>query len=217
LAVTLKAPPGLGRLAPALRALVRAALAAEGRTAGEIGIVLTDDAELRALNRRWRGIDRATDVLSFGYDERGATGGGPLRAARSALPFLAPPRRTMRGAGARRSPSATFVINPGAPAPASARRESVAKLSPAPGPGQPVSGDLVISMDRMEDQARRYRVTLGRELARLALHGALHLAGLDHQRPAERRRMRLAEGRALRAAASAVRALDRVLAPERRR
>ncbi len=153
-AVTLKAPPGLGRLAPALRALVRIALAAEGRRAGEIGIVLTGNAELRALNRRWRGIDRATDVLSFGYD------------------------RT---------------------------------LEPR------VSGDLVISMDRVDDQARRFRVTRGRELARLAVHGTLHLAGLEHRRAAERRRMRLTEDRALRAAAAAVRELDRVLAAERRR
>jgi len=170
-AVTLKAPPGLGRLAPALRALVRVALAAEGRRAGEIGIVLTGDAELRALNRRWRGIDRATDVLSFGYDEQGAERGG--------------------GAGG-------------------------AKRPPSLGPPHSVSGDLVISMDRMGDQARRYRVTRGRELARLAVHGTLHLAGLDHARPAERMRMRLAEDRALRAAAAAVRALDRVLAPARR-
>ena len=136
------------RLAPALRALVRAVLAGEGRRAGEIGIVLAADAELRALNRRWRGIDRATDVLSFGYEDR------PVR----------------------------------------------------------VSGDLVISMDRVHAQARRYRVSRGRELSRLAVHGALHLAGLDHQRPAERRAMRLRENRALAGAAGVVRALDRLLA-----
>ena len=32
---------------------------------GEIAIVLTDDAAIRALNKRWRGFDKATNVLSF--------------------------------------------------------------------------------------------------------------------------------------------------------
>lgn len=31
----------------------------------ELSIVLTDDAEQRALNRDWRGVDRPTNVLSF--------------------------------------------------------------------------------------------------------------------------------------------------------
>lgn len=39
------------------------ALAARGPV--EIAIVLGDDAEVRALNARWRGIDKPTNVLSF--------------------------------------------------------------------------------------------------------------------------------------------------------
>ena len=31
----------------------------------ELSIVLTDDAEQKALNRDWRGIDKPTNVLSF--------------------------------------------------------------------------------------------------------------------------------------------------------
>ena len=31
----------------------------------ELSIVLTDDAEQRALNREWRGVDKPTNVLSF--------------------------------------------------------------------------------------------------------------------------------------------------------
>ncbi len=32
---------------------------------GDIGVVLTDDAEIRSLNRSFRNIDSTTDVLSF--------------------------------------------------------------------------------------------------------------------------------------------------------
>ena len=153
-----------------LAALVRAALALEGRRAGEVAIVLADDPALRDLNRRWRGIDRATDVLSFSYDE------GP--------------------AAARTAPWS----RPGGPAPGSARARP------------PVHGDLVISLGRMREQARRFGVAEGEELARLVVHGTLHLAGLDHQRPAERRAMRVREDEALARGVAAVRALRRSLA-----
>lgn len=44
----------------------------------EIAIVLTGDESLRALNRRFRGIDRPTDVLSFADDSRGPFDGGSV-------------------------------------------------------------------------------------------------------------------------------------------
>jgi probable rRNA maturation factor len=44
----------------------------------ELAVVITDDASLRDLNRRFRGEDRTTDVLSFADDTRGPfTGGEP--------------------------------------------------------------------------------------------------------------------------------------------
>jgi len=165
-----------GVVAP-IRVLIRAALAAQGRRAGEIAVMLLGDADLRTLNREWRCIDRATDVLSFSYDETG-------------------PGETMKPAGGRR--------------PSGRRRLGAATLPMRT--GRRVNGDLAISLDRMRAQARRYRVTPGRELARLVIHGALHLAGLDHQRPAERRHMRAREDAVLESQRSAVRALDRALA-----
>ena len=52
-----------------LRALVRrvagAAVAALGPRQGELSLLFTNDARIRALNRRYRNIDRATNVLSF--------------------------------------------------------------------------------------------------------------------------------------------------------
>src|SRR5215831_13839080 len=122
--ISVRSPRNLAGLAPALRALVRAALRSEGRRAGEIGLLLADDATPRQLNHAYRGLDRATDVLSFVYDDAD-------------------------------------------------RDESRRPRS--------VNGDLVVSMDRVREQARRFRVTPGEELARLVVHGALHLTGLDHR------------------------------------
>ncbi len=42
-----------------------AAAAAQTRIGGEVSLVLTDDAAIRALNRTWRGKDAPTNVLSF--------------------------------------------------------------------------------------------------------------------------------------------------------
>jgi probable rRNA maturation factor len=146
--ISAKSPPRLSGVSAPLAALVRTALAVEGRRPGELGIVLTGDAPVRELNRRWRGLDRATDILSFSYDTT---------------------------------------------------------------PGPFVNGDLIVSMDRVIEQARRFRVTRGRELARLVIHGALHLTGLDHQTSVQRRRMRSRERVLLRAGAAQIRALERAL------
>lgn len=48
-----------------LRRAIAQAAALVPPTAGELAIVLTDDAAIRTLNRDWRGKDSATNVLSF--------------------------------------------------------------------------------------------------------------------------------------------------------
>jgi len=62
-------------------------------------------------------------------------------------------------------------------------------------------GDVVISLDTAERQARRGRRTLEDEVLRLMIHGALHLVGHDHVRADEARRMRAEERRIHRAIA----------------
>jgi len=57
--------PGGAALAGRVRAMARAHLAALERPGAELSVLLTGDRALRTLNRRWRGADRATDVLSF--------------------------------------------------------------------------------------------------------------------------------------------------------
>jgi probable rRNA maturation factor len=56
----------------AARAAVVATLRAEGVTAGEVGVVLVELAEMAALNAAHRGKDEPTDVLSFPLDGRDA-------------------------------------------------------------------------------------------------------------------------------------------------
>lgn len=61
-----------GGAARQVRRAVEATLAYEGASHREVSVLLTDDAEIRALNRDYRGEDRPTDVLAFAMDEAGA-------------------------------------------------------------------------------------------------------------------------------------------------
>lgn len=63
-------PDFAGRLSEEpLVALARQVLVEEGvGPATELSVLITDDATIRDLNKRFRGIDEATDVLSFGLD-----------------------------------------------------------------------------------------------------------------------------------------------------
>ena len=49
-------------------------------------------------------------------------------------------------------------------------------------PGMQVLGDVVISVEKAEEQARKRRKTLGQEIRTLLIHGVLHLLGYDHER-----------------------------------
>jgi probable rRNA maturation factor len=87
---------------------------ARGRT---IACLIANDAEVRRLNRQFRGKNQVTDVLSF-----------------------------------------------------------------PPANGNGLAGDIAISIDRARIQAAKRGHTLADELRILMLHGALHLAGMDHER-----------------------------------
>ncbi len=50
------------------------ALAAVGRPAGTVAVAIVDDAEIRRLNARHRGIGRRTDVLAFPLEAPDAPG-----------------------------------------------------------------------------------------------------------------------------------------------
>jgi len=68
------------RAVPTAQRTVRraiAAAAARARAGSELSIVLTDDAAMRTLNRRWRGKNRPTNVLSFPSGESDPQRGKP--------------------------------------------------------------------------------------------------------------------------------------------
>ncbi|MEO7867084.1 MAG: rRNA maturation RNase YbeY [Candidatus Eisenbacteria bacterium] len=156
--VSVTALPSQSSLVAPLRALVARVVKSEKRRLGEVAVVLTDDSALRILNREWRGIDRATDVISFAYDED--------------------------------EPDAHKL---------------------------PVHGDLVVSMDRVIEQAERFRVSEGAELARLVIHGTLHLCGHNHMELRQRTEMRAHEDGLLAKASALVKQLGRAMPVARER
>lgn len=67
-AIDIQVASPLWQAQPQAEQTVRAAIAAAAALStadGEVSILLTDDKAIRALNRDWRGIDKATNVLSF--------------------------------------------------------------------------------------------------------------------------------------------------------
>lgn len=81
----------------------------------EISLLMTDNENIKTLNRDYRGKDQPTDVLSFPMDD--------------------------------------------------------AKML----------GDVVISMEKCEEQAKNGEISTEREMAFLYIHGILHLLGFDHE------------------------------------
>jgi probable rRNA maturation factor len=98
------------------------ALAAVGRAREHVDVALVDDREIRALNARYRGVRRRTDVLAFPLDS-------------------------------------------------------------------PLVGQVIISVETAQRQARQLAVPLALELDLLVTHGILHLIGYDDRDPVEARLM----------------------------
>ncbi len=100
----------------------------------EVSIILVTDNYIRDLNRKYRGVEEATDVLAFPMQE------GEFSGLHSHL-----------------------------------------------------LGDVVISVERARDQARKFGHRFEEELSLLTIHGILHLLGYDDFTAGDRRRMKAKE------------------------
>lgn len=163
--------PGVRRLVPgaALARLVAAALAAGGAPAGAtIGLALSDDAELAALNAAHMGKRGPTDVLSF-----------PLLP-----PDAFPPHPGAGRPAGERAPAPRFVLPPRARPHLGDIVVSVERAV-----AQAVEGRGGHDGDRAWSPAEELRL--------LVVHGTLHVCGWDHAEPVEAAAMRALERRLL--------------------
>jgi len=116
-----------------LKMLVRAAIEAtldyeQYGNPCEVSVTFTDNENIRKLNRKFRGINRITDVLSFPlFDYEGNSEEPPIDELKGML------------------------------------------------------GDIVLSLERAEQQANEYGHSFEREVAFLTVHSMLHLLGYDHE------------------------------------
>lgn len=96
--------------------------------AAEVSVTFTDNEGIRELNKKFRQIDKPTDVLSF-----------PL------FDFE----------GDCEEPPVDEIMN--------------------------MLGDIVISLERADEQANEFGHSFEREVAFLCVHSMLHLLGYDHE------------------------------------
>jgi probable rRNA maturation factor len=112
----------------------------------EVSVTLVCNPKIRRINREFRQMDKATDVLSFpvlNYDEN---------------------HQPIYDEG-----DLDFNDN------------------------QILLGDIVISMERAQQQAEEYGHSLQREVGFLTVHSMYHLLGYDHMEEEERKEMRQKE------------------------
>ena len=108
----------------------------------EINLTLTDNEGIHIINKEYRDIDRATDVLSF-----------PMLSYETPGDF-------------------SFLID-----------ENDDDFNPDT--GEAILGDIIISVDKVREQAEEYGHSELREFAFLITHSMLHLFGYDHMEPEE--------------------------------
>ena len=103
-----------------------------------INIILTNPENIKKINKRYRKIDKETDVLSFPMFEK----------------------------------------------------EEIENMKNNGNNIEEALGDIVISIERVKEQAEEYGHSFERELAYMLVHGFYHLMGYDHMEENDKKMMR---------------------------
>ena len=111
-----------------------------------ITVTLTNPENIRKINKEYRNIDRATDVLSFPMFEK---------------------------------------------------EELDEKIKKNDFEHEDMLGDIIISIERVEEQAKEYGHSFERELSYMLVHGFYHLMGYDHIKEEDKLKMRPKEEKVL--------------------
>ena len=111
-----------------------------------ITVTLTNPENIKEINKEYRNIDRATDVLSFPMFEKD---------------------------------------------------ELEEKIKNNDFEHEDVLGDLVISIEKVREQAKEYGHSFERELSYMLVHGFYHLMGYDHIEEEDKKKMRPKEEKIL--------------------
>ena len=111
-----------------------------------ITVTLTNPENIRKINKEYRNIDRATDVLSFPMFEKD---------------------------------------------------ELEEKIEKKEFKYEDVLGDLIISVEKVREQAIEHGHSFERELSYMLVHGFYHLMGYDHIKEEDKRKMRPKEEKIL--------------------
>ena len=111
-----------------------------------ITITLTNPENIQKINKKYRNIDKATDVLSFPMFEK---------------------------------------------------QELDEKIAKKDFKYEDILGDIIISIPKVEEQAKEYGHTFERELSYMVVHGFYHLMGYDHIKEEDKKKMRPMEEKIL--------------------
>lgn len=149
-----------------IRNWITEALRKEKKQPGEINYIFCSDDYLLQLNRSYLNHDTLTDIITFDYSGD-------------------------RGQGTRDGGRGTSVKSQDlrAKSQESKRKNQDKKSSQLPTPNSQLSGDIFISIDRVKENAKKFEVSFDKELRRVMIHGALHLAGYKDKRKADKELM----------------------------
>ena len=129
-------------------------LEGEKKKNSELSIALVGEGRIKALNKKYRGKNKVTDVLSF-------SSGDVQNLGDEALPHL---------------PTSPIFRS------ACVGDEDLPHLPTSPIFRSACVGEVIICLREVKKNAKKYKSTFEKELVRILIHGLLHLLGYNHEK-----------------------------------